>query len=87
MVARLGRGALFSPQVRTCADMNDSTCGKASAVGQYAIQLGKIAGLKVATTASPKNHAKLVAFGADVVIDYKVSVSSPSRSDTWLIRD
>lgn len=46
---------------------------QASAVGQYAIQLGKIAGLRVATTASPKNHEKLRDLGADYVVDYKVS--------------
>jgi len=43
----------------------------ASSVGQYAVQLGKLAGWKVATTASESNHALLKSYGADAVFDYK----------------
>lgn len=42
-----------------------------TAVGQYAIQLAKLAGLKVATTASPAKHELVKSLGADVVVDYK----------------
>jgi len=42
-----------------------------TAVGQYAIQLAKLAGLKVATTASPAKHDLVKSLGADVVVDYK----------------
>ncbi|KAJ7841308.1 zinc-binding oxidoreductase ToxD [Mycena olivaceomarginata] len=43
----------------------------ASAVGQYTIQLAKLSGLRVITTASPKNHALLKTLGADAVFDYR----------------
>ncbi|KAF8582064.1 GroES-like protein [Ramaria rubella] len=43
----------------------------ATSVGSFAIQLAKLSGLKVATTASPKRWELLKSFGADVVIDYK----------------
>lgn len=43
-----------------------------TAVGQYTIQLAKLAGLKVATTASPAKHDLVKSLGADVVVDYKV---------------
>lgn len=39
---------------------------------RYAIQLAKLAGLKVATTASPAKHELVKSLGADVVVDYKV---------------
>lgn len=42
-----------------------------TAVGQYAIQLAKLAGLRIATTASPAKHDLVKSLGADVVIDYK----------------
>jgi len=42
-----------------------------TAVGQYAIQLAKLIGLKIATTASPKKHELVKSLGADVVVDYK----------------
>ena len=44
-----------------------------TSVGQYAIQLAKLAGLKVATTASPAKYELVKSLGADVVVDYKVS--------------
>ncbi|KZO99168.1 NAD(P)-binding protein [Calocera viscosa TUFC12733] len=42
----------------------------ATSVGQFTIQLAKLTGLKVATTASPKRFDMLKAWGADVVLDY-----------------
>lgn len=42
-----------------------------TSVGQYAIQLAKLSGLKVATTASPKKHDLVKSLGADFVVDYK----------------
>ncbi len=43
----------------------------ATAVGQYAVQLGRIAGYYVITTASEKNHDFLQKYGAQEVYDYK----------------
>ncbi len=40
-------------------------------VGQWAIQLGRVAGYKVITTASPKNHDLLKKLGATDMYDYK----------------
>lgn len=37
----------------------------------YAIQVAKLLGLKVITTASPKNWQTLKDFGADVCLDYR----------------
>ncbi|KAH9928547.1 GroES-like protein [Epithele typhae] len=45
--------------------------GGSSSVGQYAIQLAHLAGYKVVSTASPRNHALVKDFGADVVFDYR----------------
>jgi NADPH:quinone reductase-like Zn-dependent oxidoreductase len=42
-----------------------------TAVGLYAIQLSKLAGLKVVTTASPKSHDLVKEYGADDVFDYR----------------
>ncbi|KAH0425426.1 zinc-binding dehydrogenase [Colletotrichum camelliae] len=44
--------------------------GGATSVGNYAIQLAKLSGLKVVATASPKNHQFLKELGADAVVDY-----------------
>ncbi|KAI1822725.1 zinc-binding dehydrogenase [Xylaria intraflava] len=44
--------------------------GGVSSVGMYAVQLAKLAGLRVIATASKKNHALLKSLGADEVIDY-----------------
>ncbi|KAF9870965.1 zinc-binding oxidoreductase [Colletotrichum karsti] len=44
--------------------------GGATSVGNYAIQLAKLSGLRVITTASPRNHEYLKALGADVALDY-----------------
>jgi len=40
-------------------------------VGIYAIQLAKLSGLRVATTASPKKWEYLRSLGADYTVDYK----------------
>ncbi|KAI0870586.1 zinc-binding dehydrogenase [Hypoxylon argillaceum] len=45
--------------------------GGASSVGLYAVQLAKLAGLRVIATASAQNHALLAALGADEVVDYR----------------
>ncbi|KAF8575736.1 NAD(P)-binding protein [Ramaria rubella] len=42
-----------------------------ASVGLYAIQLAHLSGYKVATVASPRNHALLKDLGADLVLDYK----------------
>ncbi|KZP24625.1 NAD(P)-binding protein [Athelia psychrophila] len=43
----------------------------AASVSYYAIQLAKLAGLKVYTTASEHHHAALTRLGADAVFDYR----------------
>jgi len=43
----------------------------ATSVGQYVIQLAKLAGLRVATTASEKRWNLMRNLGADVTLDYK----------------
>lgn len=43
----------------------------ATAAGLYAIQLAKLAGLKVVTTASPRSHDLVKEYGADDVFDYR----------------
>jgi len=48
--------------------------GGSSSVGQYAIQLAKLSGYKVVTTASERNHELVKSFGADLAFD----VSNPS---------
>ncbi|KAF5344778.1 hypothetical protein D9757_013433 [Collybiopsis confluens] len=45
--------------------------GGAGAVGQYVVQLIKLSGLQVITTASPQNHELMKKIGADAVFDYK----------------
>ena len=47
---------------------------QATSVGQYAIQLAKLSGLRVATTASEKKWDLVKGLGADVVVDYKVGM-------------
>lgn len=42
-----------------------------TSVGQFAIQLGRLAGYRVVSTASPKNHEYLKSLGADQVFDYR----------------
>lgn len=43
--------------------------GGSSSVGQYAVQLAKLSGYRVATVASPHNFKLVQNFGADVVFD------------------
>jgi NADPH:quinone reductase-like Zn-dependent oxidoreductase len=45
--------------------------GGASSVGQYAIQFAKLGGLRVLTTASPKNFGLVRGLGADEVFNYR----------------
>jgi len=45
--------------------------GGASSIGQYAIQFAKLGGLRVLTTASPKNFDLVKGLGADEVFDYR----------------
>ncbi|GAP90520.1 putative zinc-binding dehydrogenase [Rosellinia necatrix] len=45
--------------------------GGTSSVGQYAVQLAKLAGLYVIATGSAKNHGLLTSLGADRVVDYR----------------
>ncbi|KAN0064811.1 Zinc-binding oxidoreductase alcohol dehydrogenase [Thecaphora frezii] len=49
-----------------------------TAVGQYAIQLGRAAGYRVITTASPKNHELLKSMGAFETHDYR-DESTPEK--------
>ena len=51
--------------------------GGSSSVGQYAIQLAKLSGYKVATVASPHNFELVKNFGADVVFDVSGSITAP----------
>jgi NADPH:quinone reductase-like Zn-dependent oxidoreductase len=45
--------------------------GGATSVGGNAIQLARAAGYRVVTTASPRNHTRLLALGAAAVVDYR----------------
>ncbi|KZT71136.1 GroES-like protein [Daedalea quercina L-15889] len=45
--------------------------GGSSSVGQYAIQLARLSGYKVAATSSPHNFALVSSLGADAVFDYR----------------
>ncbi|MCS5497107.1 zinc-binding alcohol dehydrogenase family protein [Cnuibacter physcomitrellae] len=45
--------------------------GGSTSVGSNAIQLAAASGHRVATTASPRNHERMRALGADVVADYR----------------
>ncbi|EIT75861.1 chaperonin 10-like protein [Aspergillus flavus] len=49
----------------------------ATSAGLYAIQVAKLAGLKVVTTASPRSHGLVKQYGADDVFDYR----SPTAAD------
>lgn len=61
--------------IRQSADNSKDTIliwGGATASGALAIQIAKLAyGLKVVTTASPKNHEFVKSLGADAVFDYR----------------
>jgi NADPH:quinone reductase-like Zn-dependent oxidoreductase len=64
----------FEPEARSTAEQRQRTIliwGGASAVGQYAIQIAKLCGLRILTTASPKNFDLVKGLGADEVFDYR----------------
>jgi len=58
-------------EARSGLQRNILIWGGASSVGQYAIQFAKLNGLRVTTTASPKNFDLVKGLGADKVFDYK----------------
>ncbi|GAA4512387.1 hypothetical protein GCM10023159_17780 [Brevibacterium yomogidense] len=45
--------------------------GGAGAIGTLAIQLARLRGLRVAASASPRNHDYLRSLGAEVAVDYR----------------
>ncbi|KDQ11901.1 hypothetical protein BOTBODRAFT_176897 [Botryobasidium botryosum FD-172 SS1] len=53
-----------------------------TAVGLSAIQLAKLSGLRIATTASPKNHQLLKDLGAEAVFDYR-DPEAPNKIREW----
>ena len=55
--------------------------GGSSSVGQYAIQLAKLSGYKVVSTASSRNHDLVKNFGADLVFD----VSNPPATSNFVL--
>jgi NADPH:quinone reductase-like Zn-dependent oxidoreductase len=64
----------FEATSRSTAEQPQRTIlvwGGASALGQYAIQFAKLGGLRVVTTASPKNFDLVKGLGADEVFDYR----------------
>ncbi|KAF4964760.1 hypothetical protein FSARC_7359 [Fusarium sarcochroum] len=52
--------------------------GASTSVGQYAVQLGKLSGLRVIAISSAKNHNLLKRLGADATLDY--------HDDDWVDR-
>lgn len=69
------RLALPEPENPSKGSLPFLVYGGATSVGKYAIQLGKLSGCRVITTASPRNHEYLKNLGADEVLDY--------HEDTW----
>ncbi|KDQ18861.1 hypothetical protein BOTBODRAFT_126684 [Botryobasidium botryosum FD-172 SS1] len=53
-----------------------------TAVGLFAIKLAKLSGLRIATTASPKNHQLLKDLGAELVLDYR-DPEAPKKIREW----
>lgn len=70
VVAVTARQALFD-HARLTAGQTVVIHGSAGAVGAYAVQLARQAGLHVIATASADDAALVRALGADMVIDYK----------------
>jgi len=62
---------IAQPDARTDEGKSILIWSGATAVGFYAIQLAKLSGLTVYTTASPSNHELLKSLGADHIFDYK----------------
>jgi len=54
--------------------------GGAGGTGSFAIQLARMAGARIAATASPRNHPYLLALGADCAIDYRDDMSAAMRA-------
>ena len=59
----------------------------AGGVGTFAIQLAHALGARVCTTASPKDHERLRALGADVLIDYRSEDFSKRLRDLDMVFD
>ena len=57
-------------ELRVSAGQRVFIPGGAGGVGTFAIQIAKLLGAHVATTASPRGEALVAQLGADVVIDY-----------------
>ncbi|KAI0636514.1 GroES-like protein [Trametes polyzona] len=66
--ARLG---LVEPPAKSPGNEWVFVYGGSSAVGHFAIQLARLAGYKVVTTASPRNFDLVKSLGADAVFDYR----------------
>jgi NADPH:quinone reductase-like Zn-dependent oxidoreductase len=69
--ARLGVPWLDSGKSQGQEDTPIFIYSGSTAAGLYSIQLAKLAGLKVVTTASPKSHDLVKEYGADDVFDYR----------------
>ncbi|KAI0807670.1 GroES-like protein [Fomes fomentarius] len=67
------RLALVEPPQKVQGDEWVLVWGGSSAVGLSAIQLLRLSGYKIVTTASPRNFTLVKDFGADEVFDYKDS--------------
>ncbi|TFK91794.1 GroES-like protein [Polyporus arcularius HHB13444] len=65
-----GRLGLVEPPAKAATPDWVFVYGGSSAVGLCAIQLARLSGYKVITTASPRNHELLKSLGADVTVDY-----------------
>ncbi|TFK92236.1 GroES-like protein [Polyporus arcularius HHB13444] len=65
---RLG---LVEPPVKASGNEWIFVYGGSSAVGQFAIQLLRLSGYKIVTTASPRNFELIKSLGADAVFDYR----------------
>lgn len=58
--------------------------GGASALGQYTIQLCKLSGMQVITTASPKNFDLVRSLGATGIFDYRDEQVSAKIKSQWI---
>ncbi|RPD66609.1 GroES-like protein [Lentinus tigrinus ALCF2SS1-7] len=66
--ARLG---LVEPPAKAPSNEWILVFGGSSAVGQFSIQLLRLSGYKIVTTASPRNFELVKSLGADAVFDYR----------------
>lgn len=69
LVATTAHQALFR-ELKLSAGDHVLILGGAGAVGTVAIQLAKLRGIKVTTTASPRTTAAVAALGPDAIVDY-----------------